>query len=377
MADQIFFKVTQQGQTAHIALEGSWTIYHAAELTSSLALLKNQIPKKITVDPQNLEQLDTAGACLLLDWLNSCQEQGTDIAIGAFQDKHGLLFNRVKEASTLEVPPPAPQPNMIVELISAVGEGVTNTLRQGIQLMSFLGITTIIFIANCFRPKKWRMPDLARHIQETGINALPIVSVMAFMISVVLAYQGAYQLRQYGAEIYTIDLTAIGLLREMGVLLTGIMVAGRSGSAFAAELGVMKVNEEIDALRTLGLSPFSVLVLPRILALMITLPLLTFWADMMGLLGAAFLLMTILDISWGQFVTHLQGAIVFSTYGVGLLKAPFFALIIGLVGCLCGMQVTNSAESVGRLTTKAVVQSILLVMLADALLSILFTDMNI
>ncbi|MFI4955331.1 MAG: MlaE family ABC transporter permease, partial [Gammaproteobacteria bacterium] len=288
-----------------------------------------------------------------------------------------ILFNRVKEASKLEIPAPAAQPGPLIALVNRCGMASVETVRQIFQLIGFLGITTLIFLTTCFRPKKWRFPDLARHIEEAGINAIPIVSLMAFLIAIVLAYQGAYQLRQYGGEIYTIDLTAIAVLREMGVLLTSIMVAGRSGSAFAAEIGVMKVNEEIDALRTLGISPFSVLVLPRVLALMIALPLLTFWADMMGLLGAAFLLIPLIDISWSQFVNHLAGAIVFSTYGVGLLKAPLFALIIATVGCLRGMQVTNSAESVGQMTTKAVVESILLVMVADALLSIVFTDLNI
>ena len=372
-----FYSITRKGQTPILALQNNWTIYHAAGLTQALHELKNLSFQSIIVEPRDLQELDTVGACILQDWLQKCEQVKIQVELREFQPGQQLLFNRVKEAAELEVPPPEPKPGMIVAMVNHCGRATVEMTQQVTDLVIFLGTTAIAFLMTCLQPRKWRLPDLARHIEETGINAIPIVSLMAFLIAIVLAYQGAYQLRQYGGEIYTIDLTAIAVLREMGVLLTSIMVAGRSGSAFAAEIGVMKVNEEIDALRTLGLSPFSVLVLPRVLALIITLPLLTFWADMMGLLGTAFLLMPLIDISWSQFTNHVSEAVVFSTYGVGLLKAPFFALIIALVGCLRGMQVTSSAESVGQMTTKAVVESILLVMLADAVLSILFTRLHI
>lgn len=379
MEDKRFYTIKTQGGTNSISLIGDWTIRNAGELTQSFQSLLSQLNKTKTIhlDPKDISRLDTAGAWILLDWLSQLQKRKFDVSLEKLPTTHELIFKRVQEASKSKLPPAPAKTSSIVGLVVNSGKAVVGMANQLSALTLFMGQTVITFFAGIFRPKEWRIPDLFRHIEETGINAIPIIAMMSFMISIVIAYQGAYQLRQYGAEIYTIDLTAISVLREMGVLITSIMVAGRSGSAFAAEIGVMKVNEEVDALRTLGMSPFSVLVVPRMIALIITLPLLTFFADMMGLLGAAFLMSMSMGISFSQFTGHLNEAIKVSTYFVGLIKAPFFAMIIALVGCLRGMQVTSSAESVGKMTTKAVVESIFLVMLADALFSILFTQMNV
>ncbi|RMG55371.1 MAG: ABC transporter permease [Gammaproteobacteria bacterium] len=245
------------------------------------------------------------------------------------------------------------------------------------DFLGFLGHAASALGRGLIRPGRLRPRSISFHLNATGIHAIPIVAMIAFLISVVLAYQGAYQLTQFGASIYTIDLVAISVLREMGVLLTAIMVAGRSGSAFAAELGVMKSNEEIDALRTMGLDPFEILVLPRLLALVIAIPLLTLLADLVGLFGAGVLSLTMLDLSLPTFLARLADTIEFHTFWVGIIKAPVFALIIGLIGTWRGMQATGSAESVGRLTTRSVVESIFLVIAADALFSILFARLGI
>jgi phospholipid/cholesterol/gamma-HCH transport system permease protein len=222
----------------------------------------------------------------------------------------------------------------------------------------------------------WRVPSFVRHAYETGVQAVPVVSVIAFLISVISAYIGAQQLRPFGAEIFTVDLVAIGVLRELGVLLTAIMVAGRTGSAYAAEIGVMKLNDEIDALESIGVNPYEVLVLPRVLGLVIALPLLTIVADFMGLAGGGLLARYLLDLPWPQFFSRLDEAIAPTTLWAGLVKAPVFGILIALTGTLRGLQVRNSSRELGRLTTVAVVQSIFLVIFADALFAMFFLEID-
>jgi phospholipid/cholesterol/gamma-HCH transport system permease protein len=224
--------------------------------------------------------------------------------------------------------------------------------------------------------KRLRVPSVVRHMHETGVQAIPVVAVIALLISVISAYIGAQQLRPFGAEIYTVDLVAIGVLRELGVLLTAIMVAGRTGSAYAAELGVMKLNDEVDALEAMGMNPYEVLVLPRVVALVLVMPLLTVVADFMGLAGGALLTSYLIDLPWSQFVMRLDSAISDTTFWAGLVKAPVFGLLIALTGTLRGLQVRESSRELGRLTTVAVVQSIFLVIFADALFAVFFLEID-
>ncbi len=219
--------------------------------------------------------------------------------------------------------------------------------------------------------------SLVAQMQRAGVAALPIVGLLSFLIGIVIAYQGADQLRRFGAEIFTVNLLGIGVLRELGVLMTAIIVAGRSGSAYAAEIGAMQVNEEIDAMRTLGLDPVEVLVLPRLFGLILALPLLAVYADFMGMVGGALMSWTALGIPLPLFVRQLHGGIGAWTFLVGVIKAPFFAATIALVGCHSGLRVSGSAESVGRLTTVSVVHSIFLVIIIDAFFSILFARLHI
>jgi phospholipid/cholesterol/gamma-HCH transport system permease protein len=214
-------------------------------------------------------------------------------------------------------------------------------------------------------------------MEVAGVNALPIVGLLTFLIGVVLAYQSADQLRRFGAEIFTVNLLGISILRELGVLITAILVAGRSGSAFTAQIGTMKVREEVDALQTIGMDPIEVLVLPRMFALVIVLPLLAFYADIMGLLGGAIMSLVALDISMVQFLQQLKAWTTLWTFWIGIIKAPVFAFLIALVGCFQGLRVEGSAESVGRLTTQSVVQGIFLVIVADAIFSIIFSALHI
>jgi phospholipid/cholesterol/gamma-HCH transport system permease protein len=374
--DSEFFSLDTQSHPSVLMLQGQWTVQKAGELTNALKPLKNKLPDNVQINPSKLDKLDTEGAWILINWMDSLKKN-IQINEADFQPKQALIYKRVLAVGKIVIPLPPAKPPLFIGIINHIGQGTISIIQQLYLLCCFMGQSSVAFIKTVFHPKTWRLPELARHIEETGFNAIPIIAMMGFLISVVLAYQGAFQLRKFGAEIFTVDLVAISVLREMGVLITAIMVAGRSGSAFAAEIGVMKVNEEIDALRTLGLSPITILVLPRMMALIITLPLLTFLSDIMGLLGGAILMHFSMDLTFSQYASRVHEAIVFSTFAVGMLKAPVFAAIIALVGCLRGMQVTTSAESVGQMTTKAVVESIVLVIIFDALFSILFTKLNI
>jgi phospholipid/cholesterol/gamma-HCH transport system permease protein len=253
------------------------------------------------------------------------------------------------------------------------------SVLQGVHargVIVFLGRIATVIGEAFRRPRAWRISSLARHIYETGITAIPIVALIAFLISVIVAYLGAQQLSRFGADIFVVDLVTIATLREMGVLLTSIIVAGRSGSAFAAEIGVMQLNEETDALRAMGMNPIELLVVPRVLALVIALPLLTVIADAMGLAGGGLLSLINLHIPLPQFTARMREALSPTTFWSGLVKAPVFAILIAMVGTYRGMQVRDSARELGRLTTVAVVQSIFMVILADALFAVLFVQIH-
>ena len=245
-------------------------------------------------------------------------------------------------------------------------------------MLGFLGRVTVETIEAILAPRReLPVPAFVKQIEETGLTALPIVGLLAFLIGVVLAYQGADQLKRFGAEIFTVDLLGVGFLRELGGLVTAIIVAGRSGSAFTATIGTMRVNEEVDAMQTMGLNIPELLVIPRVLGLVVALPLLTFYADVIGLVGGAIMCYFDLNITVPEFIRELQAAITVKTLMVGLIKAPVFAFIIALVGCFEGLKVERNAESVGRLTTRSVVESIFLIIAFDAGFSVFFSLLGI
>ena len=250
--------------------------------------------------------------------------------------------------------------------------------RQGWAMLGYLGRVTVETLEAFASPRSnLRVAAIVHQVEETGISALPIVGLLSFLIGVVVAYQGIEQLKKFGAEMLTIDGVGIITLREMGVLMTSIIVAGRSGSAFTAQIGTMRVNEEIDAMQTIGLNTVDVLVLPRIIGLVIALPILTLYADMMGLIGGGLMCYFNLGITIPAFMRELQQAVNVNTLMVGLIKAPVFAFVIALVGCYEGFQVERNAASVGLLTTRSVVESVFLVIVLDAAFSVMFSVLGI
>lgn len=323
-----------------------------------------------------LETLDTAGAWLLHALERDLVRRGLAVEIAGAKDPHATLIDEIRRV-TSEAPAMAPEPNAFLRAVAELGAGTIEALREGGRLLSFYGEVMLALGRVAARPRRLRATAFTFHLEQTCINALPIVGLISFLIGVVLAYQGADQLRRFGAEIYTINLLALSVLREIGIMLTAIVVAGRSGSAFTAQIGTMKVNQEIDAMRTLGLDPLEVLVLPRLLALLVALPLLGFFADVMGLFGGGLMVVLALGIPPGQFLNQLDTSVTPAIFMVGLVKAPVFAFLIAMVGCYEGMKVSGSAESVGRLTTESVVVSIFLVIVFDAAFSIVFSYLGV
>src|SRR6185312_2962701 len=297
---------------------------------------------------------------------------------GELPDQLRLIDETLKDAPA--TPAPAAAPDVAAEAsgaLSAIGRYAVAFGRHLVLGLVFLGRSTSVALASAGGRARLRPISIARHVYDTGITAMPIVALIAFLISVIIAYMSAQQLRGLGADIYVVDLVAIGVLRELGVLLTSIIVAGRSGSSFAAELGSMELNQEVDALTATAVNPYEVLVLPRLLGLAVALPLLTIIADLVGLTGGALLCRYLLDMPLTQYVSRVNYAISPSTFWVGLLKAPVFAVLIGMAGCFHGMRVRGSARELGRQVTQAVVQAIFLVILADALFAVLFMKMDL
>ncbi len=358
------------------SLSGSWTTQELAKVITKIPNKDKSGHQEQVFDLKAVEVMDTAGALYFLQYQDNVQTNGQKTSLKNVPKHVRQILDTVKKHRLKECPPETTLKG-IRKLLTDTGESFFRIMTQGCELVSFLGLVLNAFGKQLINPKRIRWTPLIAQMEQIGIHALPIVGLISFLIGVVLAFQGAGQLERFGAQIFTINLVAVGVLREMGILLTAIIVAGRSGSAFTAQLGTMKVNEEIDAMRTIGLDPIDVLVLPRIFGLILVLPLLTFYADIMGLLGGAAMTMVTLDLSLFQYIRYLQDAASLGDFFVGMIKAPIFAFIIALIGCHEGLQVSRSAESVGRQTTRSVVEAIFFVIVLDALLSILFSVMGI
>ncbi|MCA3263191.1 MAG: MlaE family lipid ABC transporter permease subunit [Telmatospirillum sp.] len=370
-------KTQFDGSATRVALGGRWTLANSAILEAAMQSLDTQGAELLHIDLAAVDAIDTCGAWILHRQLRRWQERGAQIELVSTSDAQASLLERMGVADEERVPLLRQSGGALAELAIRAGMAATEVAGEAKALIAFVGATTVCALRAIRRPGRVRFVSTVHHIERIGIDALPILGLLAFLIGVVLAFQGADQLRAYGAEVFTINLLGVSILREIGVLITAIMVAGRTGSAFAAEIGTMKVNQEVDAMRTIGLDPMETLVLPRLLALAITLPLLVFFANTMALAGGAVMVMLGLDLSFEQFVEQLENAVQLNTLAVGLIKAPVFAVLIGIVSCYEGLKVSGSAESVGLHTTQSVVKSIFLVIVFDAAFSIFFSRIGL
>ncbi len=353
---------------------GQWILAGISSLEFRLDSLQWPVVKALQFDVAEITAMDTAGAWLLHRTMHRLAKKGCAINLLGQRSEHETLLNMMKALDILPdlrtIPPTQ-------NWLEKTGSVVWPHVQQFVGMFTFIGEFVMVTIRSIARPSSIRWRPVLYNLQHAGFNALPIVGLLAFLMGVVLAFQGSVQLQRYGANIFIADMVGLLMLRELAPLMTAIIVAGRSGSAFAAQIGTMKVTEEIDALRTMGITPMELLVLPKVVALMIALPLLTVFADVMGVLGGMVMAKSQLGVSYADFLARFDEAIQLSALMVGIGKAPVFAVIIAMVGCFQGFQVSNSADSVGKQTTMSVVQAIFLIIVADALFSVIFSWLKI
>ena len=361
-----------------LAATGDWLVGSAVALDRRLRELRIPAGRPVSIDLAAVDRIDTAGAWLLLRTERDLSARGSTVELRNLRPSFAPLLDQVR-AGGMRAPVPHPRPahHSLIGFVARIGEVSLGLVARAGGILGFLGLVVETALRLLRHPGRLRWTAMVAQMEQTGVNALAIVGMLSFLVGVVIAYQGADQLRHFGAEIYTVDLLGVSVLRELGVLMTAIIIAGRSGSAFTAQIGTMRVNEEIDALRTIGLDPIEVLVIPRLFGLLLTLPMLTIYANLMGLLGGCLMAWGVLGITIPQFVHELQTALGPRTFWIGVIKAPFFAAIIATIGCYEGFQVSRSAESVGRLTTLSVVEAIFLVIVADAVFSVFFSMLGI
>jgi phospholipid/cholesterol/gamma-HCH transport system permease protein len=361
----------------HLAAGGEWTSRQAAMLDPQLRAIDVRGASDAEIDGSEITDLDSTGGWLLVRTKLTFEAAGLRVPLFQVPERYVALLATIEAEHVVE-PVKIVERDTLKAFLERVGRATHNTLIQGIGILSYLGRVTLEWLESIYAPRgNLRVTALVHQIEEVGINALPIVGLLLFLIGIVLAYMGITQLKRFGAETLTVDILGAGLLREVGVLITAIVIAGRSGSAFTAQIGTMKVNEELDAMQTIGLNLVDVLILPRVVGLVIALPLLTLYADVMGLIGGATMCYFDLGMTIPAFMRELHSAVTVNTFLVGLIKAPVFAYVIGMVGCYEGMNVERNAGSVGKLTTRSVVESIFLVIVLDAGFAILFSIMGI
>lgn len=357
-------------------LSGDWAISTAAKAEALLEGLKLDPRQQVVIDVCNIGALDTSGAWIIHRLRGVLEFNGSRVSLEGLSEKRQVLFGELEHHH-----PPVFKPERtrisLVRLLEATGRQVVAIWHDLLSMLHIFGSLGMVLVTVLFQPKRLRGISIAVQFDRSCIGAVPIVTLMSFLIGAIISQQGGFYLKQFGADLYVVDLAGILVLREIGVILTAIMVAGRSGSAFTAEIGAMRMREEVDALHVIGLSVTEVLVLPRILALMLALPILTFLSDMASLAGSGLVAWAYLDIPPAAFLARLQEAITMQTLMVGLVKAPFMALIVGLIACVEGLKVEGSADSLGRQTTMSVVKAIFLVIVVDGLFAIFFAAIGV
>ncbi len=366
----------QDAGAATLTVIGDWTLQHYATLRREVERTRRQVTDADRVELGAMGELDTAGAGLLVELIGPARVARLNEWAPQLASERQALLRTVAHALDQPEAEQAPDTNGLADVLAHIGRTVSGVWNQQRTLLGFIGLTLQTLFTVLPNPRRWRVTALVAHIEQTGLDAIPIVALLTFLVGAVVAFLGATVLADFGATIYTVNLVAFSFLREFGVLLAAILLAGRTASAFAAQIGAMKSNEEIDAIRTLGLSPIELLVLPRVLAMLITLPILTFIGILSGILGGLVVCSLALDISPAMFFTILQRDIPLNHFLVGIGKAPVFAFLIAVIGCLEGFKASGSAQSVGEHTTSSVVQSIFMVILLDAVAALFFMEMG-
>ncbi|MGH6735710.1 MAG: MlaE family ABC transporter permease [Methyloceanibacter sp.] len=374
------FRVELSGTTFRLVATGAWTVAEAADLDKALKRLRVPIPPtpEFTgeMDIAGIAEIDTAGAWLLQRTANAWQKGGLRTHYAGATEGFRILIEEVQRRGRAQLPA-IEKKGALRQMTDDLTKAATGVWRDAVQLTGFLGEVTAAFLRLFREPWRFRTTSFVHHLDHAGLRAVPIIALICFLIGAVVMQQGVGQLRPFGAEPFAVNMVAILALREVGILLTAIMVAGRSGSAFTAEIGSMKMREEIDAMRTLGIDPMDTLVLPRVLALVVALPLLTFLGDIMGLAGGGVMAFGVLGLDLSTYMDKLHEAVDFQHFMAGMIKAPFAAVIIALVGCMEGLKVEGSAESLGTHVTSAVVKAIFLVIILDAVFAMFLSGIGV
>lgn len=356
---------------------GSWTVARVGELEQLVETAAHRIAGEplASIDVHGVAELDTFGAVLLERLVRQDGKSDKRAAIVGLNDRLRPLFEQV-DRSTVAPPPASRRGNPVIDYLAAVGRATTQFWSDLTALAEMLGAICVSIARTILHPSRFRFTSTIHHLDRVAWQAVPIILLITFLIGGIIAQQGIFHFRKFGADVYVVDMVGILVLREIGVLIVAIMVAGRSGSSYTAELGSMKMREEIDALQTMGLDPVEVLVLPRIVALVIALPILTFLGSMSALYGGQLVAWFYGGMSPEIFYARLKEAISITQFKVGMIKAPFMALVIGIVACTQGLQVKGSAESLGLQTTASVVKAIFLVIVLDGLFAVFFASID-
>ena len=366
-----------QPTPGELVFSGSWTVWGIGAIGQRLNGLITSGNPELIVDGTRIDALDTGGALVLQKLLKRFESEGLATTIIGLRVQFANLLEvtaREAEDQTTRQSDVLATPTFWLE---NMGRSAKSASDQIVALLGFVGECAVGFAVSVAHPARIRWCPILFNLRSAGFDALPIVGLLSFLLGIVVAYQGADQLRQYGANIFVADLVGLSMLREFAPLITAIIIAGRSGSAYAAQIGTMSVTEEIDAMRTLGIVPMDLLVLPKILALLVALPLLTVFADVLGVFGGMIMSRAQLGVGFGEFLDRFAKAVSVTAYLVGICNAPVFAAIIAVVGCFQGFRTKGGADSVGRQTTRSVVQSIFLVIVADALFSVAFSALDL
>jgi phospholipid/cholesterol/gamma-HCH transport system permease protein len=360
---------------AQFQCSGDWSVLDVGGFLKHFKTSELPTAQKVRINADSIALFDSAGALTLMHCIDELKSKDNQVELTGFSDKQQHLLQLVEsKRDYLAYQIPVPQKE---GLLYQIGKETENKLLQVDGLIVLIGdLTTHFFEAfGSFRRFQW--PSIISNISSAGISALPIIALLSFLIGVVLAYQMGLQLQTYGANTFIAYLSGMAIFREFSPLITAIIVAGRTSSSFTAQIGSMKVNEEIDALLTMGLSPTELLVMPKVLGLLIIFPLLIFWSDIFSILGAMFMSNSMLNISFYDFLLRLKDSVGLTQMMLGLYKAPAFAIVIALVGCFQGFRVEASADSVGKQTTKSVVQALFLIIIVDATFSIVYSWMKL
>lgn len=374
-----YLDIERVGDVIGITVRGTWILDHARTLNEQIDGARRIVTRgeRVRIDGQHVQRLDTTGAWLLQKLIRAARDRAAEVTLAGFDENR---FKVVEDLPGLDEGGEhceGMRCYTVADQLINVGSSVHRGILHLRDATAFIGRTFVTMLRCAGRPARMRLPAIVANMHRAGVNAIPIVALLSFLIAIVMAYQGAVQLERFGAQIFTVQLTAVSLLREMGVLVTAILIAGRSGSAMAAEIGIMKIREEVDAMQTMGLDPFEVLVVPRVMALVIMLPLLTLVANLAGLAGAAVSVAFILDLPLTAYLSSASGVLTPWNFWSGMIKAPVFAFLIATTATFWGIRAEGSAENVGRLTTMSVVQAIFLVIVADTIFSVVYIRLGL